>query len=110
MERLPQREIGRRGFVVAALGTTALSYGRIIGANDRISLGHVGVGSRGRELASVAAGLRGGHNVEMTAVCDLWKVNRERAADKANQGYGRAPRSLKNPEALLELKDVEAVS
>src|ERR1700694_3766887 len=101
MEKLPQREIGRRGFVAAALGTTALSYGRIIGSNDRISLGHAGVGNRGRELASVAAGLRGGHNVEMTAVCDLWKVNRERAAEKAGQVYGRPPRSLKNLEELL---------
>src|ERR1700694_3107212 len=81
-------DVGRRRFLMAgaaAIGATAVSYGRIIGANDRISLGHIGVGARGRELASVAAGLRGGHNVEMTAVCDLWTVNRERAAEKANQ-------------------------
>ena len=29
-----------------ALSRTALSYGRILGANDRISLGHIGVGRR----------------------------------------------------------------
>ena len=28
----------------AALNSTALSYSRIAGANDRISLGHIGVG------------------------------------------------------------------
>ena len=63
----------------AAMGSTALSYGRIIGANDRISVGHIGVGNRGRELASILAGLKDRSNLEMTAVCDLWKVNRERA-------------------------------
>ena len=40
---------------------------------------HVGIGARGRELASVVAHLKDQFNVEMTAVCDLWSVNRERA-------------------------------
>ncbi|PYU14156.1 MAG: gfo/Idh/MocA family oxidoreductase, partial [Acidobacteria bacterium] len=31
----------------AAINSAALSYTRIIGANDRISLGHIGVGNRG---------------------------------------------------------------
>ena len=34
----------------SALGATALSYDRILGANDRISLGHIGVGGRGSGL------------------------------------------------------------
>ena len=41
----------------ATLATTALSYSRIVGANDRISLGHIGVGNRGRGLAEIAAAL-----------------------------------------------------
>ncbi|HYW44358.1 MAG TPA: Gfo/Idh/MocA family oxidoreductase [Bryobacteraceae bacterium] len=105
-------EIGRREFFIAgaaAIGTSALSYARIAGANDRISLGHVGVGSRGRELASIAAGLKDSRNVEMTAVCDLWKANRERAVEKATQAYGRVPRSFRYIEDLLDLKDVDAV-
>src|SRR5436853_5084534 len=102
----------RRSFLMAgaaAVGVSALSYGRIMGANDRISLGHVGVGRRGRELASVVASLKRGHNVEMTAVCDLWKVNREQAAKTAQQVYARAPRSFTYIEDLLALKDVDAV-
>jgi predicted dehydrogenase len=105
-------EIRRRSFLIAgaaAIGTSALSYGRIVGANDRISLGHVGVGRRGRELASVLANLKRSHNVEMTAVCDLWKVNRDRAAKTAEQVYDRGPRSFTYIEDLLALKDVDAV-
>ena len=103
--------IGRRSFLMggAAIGVSALSYGRVIGANDRISLGHIGVGNRGRELASVVADLKGSHNVEMTAVCDLWKVNRERAAQTTAKAYGREPRSFQYMEELLALKDVDAV-
>ena len=39
----------------AALGSSALSYGRIAGANDRISLGHIGIGNRGRGLDEIAS-------------------------------------------------------
>ncbi|HKE21111.1 MAG TPA: Gfo/Idh/MocA family oxidoreductase [Bryobacteraceae bacterium] len=104
--------VARRSFLVStatAIGTSALSYGRIIGANDRISLGHVGVGNRGRELASVIAGLRRSHNVEMTAVCDLWRVNRERAMEAVAHTYERKPRSFTYFEDLLKLNDVDAV-
>jgi hypothetical protein len=90
-----------------ALGTSAFSYGRILGANDRILLGHVGVGNRGRELASIAAGLKDSHNVEMAAVCDLWKVNRERAQSEASREYGRTPRAFAYVEDVLALALVQ---
>jgi len=92
-----------------ALSATALSYNRILGANDRISLGHIGVGNRGRGLDWIASHLKDKFNVEMTAVCDLWTVNRERAVEQNTKYYGRAPRELKTPEELLALKDVDAV-
>ena len=92
----------------SALGRTALSYSRILGANDRISLGHIGCGRRGLGLQTIARGLKG-RNLEMTAVCDLWKVNREAAAARTESWYGRAPRSFQYMEDLLALKDVDAV-
>ncbi len=103
--------IDRRSFLIssAALGVSALSYGRILGANDRISLGQIGIGRRGRELGSIAAGLKNSHNVEVTAVCDLWSVNRDRAAKAAEDAYGRAPKVFANHEDLLALKDIDAV-
>ncbi len=70
----------------AALGINALSYGRILGANGRISLGHIGIGHRGAELDEIVSRLKQTHNVEMTAVCDLWSVNRERARE-ANAAF-----------------------
>jgi predicted dehydrogenase len=107
-----ENELKRRSFLTGgatALASSALSYGRIPGANDRISLGHIGIGRRGRELAAVAASLKNEHKVEMTAVCDLWKHNRERATEAATQAYSRAPRAFQYHEDLLALKDVDAV-
>jgi predicted dehydrogenase len=113
----PETSINRRSFLNrtasilagTALGATAASYGRIVGANDRISLGHIGIGSRGGELDWIVSRLKEKHNVEMTAVCDLWKANREKAVLNNRTYYGRAPRAFQYLEELLLLKDVDAV-
>ena len=88
---------------------TALSYEKIVGANDRISLGHIGIGSRGEDLDLIASKLKDSHNVEMTAVCDLWTVNRDKAAATNTQYYGRAPRAVQHLEELLAMKDIDGV-
>src|SRR5260370_2283754 len=105
--KMTRRSLLRAG--AAAFGTSTLSYGRIIGANERILLGQVGMGTRGRELASIAGGLKASHNVELAAVCDLWKVNGERAQAAARQEYGRPPRAFVYIEDLLAMKEVDAV-
>jgi len=108
----PPEALSRRSLLLAGstlLGATAMSYARIAGSNERIQLGHVGIGNRGRELASVIAGLKSSQNVEMMAVCDLWKINRERAAKAATDEYGRPPVSFQYVEDLLATKELDAV-
>src|SRR6266700_2799188 len=111
-------KINRRSFLnrtagmaagAAALSSTALSYGRIVGANERISLAHIGIGNRGTELDWIASRLKDSHHVEITAVCDLWSVNREKAAAKNEKYYGRAPRKFQYLEDVVALKDVDAI-
>jgi predicted dehydrogenase len=93
----------------AVLPRTALSYENILGANDRISLGHIGIGSRGEDLDLIASKLKSSHHVEMTAVCDLWSVNRDKAVATNAGYYGRSPRAFPHVEELLSTKDVDAV-
>jgi len=111
--KLNRREFLQRGAVVAAgsaaLSSTALSYTRIAGANDRISLGHIGIGNRGAELDGIVALLKETKNAEVTAVCDLWTHNLERAAAVNQKYYGKSPRALRHPQELLAFKDVDAV-
>jgi len=59
-----EAKVGRREFLqksaliataTAAVNTALFPYSRIAGANDRISLGHIGVGHRGAELDGMVA-------------------------------------------------------
>jgi predicted dehydrogenase len=88
---------------------SAVSYRRVIGANDRIKLGHVGIGNRGRGLDYILSQLKDSKNVEVISVCDLWKVNLERAVAKAQETYGRQPHSLQIFEEILNNKEIDAV-
>lgn len=106
--------VSRRNFLktasTAAMAMSAASYSRIAGANDRISIGVIGCGSRGR-----GAHMTGVNNVadkgnaEITAVCDPWRVSREAAVDLAKDWYGREPRQFGTYKDLLALDDVDAV-
>jgi predicted dehydrogenase len=45
----------------------------------------------------------------MTGVCDLWRLNREKAVAKNAKFYGRAPRAFQYLEDVVALKDLDAV-
>ena len=108
-------KLDRRTFLTAgvvagsAIASSALSYGRILGANDRIGLGHIGVGNRGSGLHMMTSRLKDQYQVETVAVCDLWTRNRDRAVANSERYYGHAPRAFQHLEELLALKEVDAV-
>ena len=104
--------LGKSAAAIAAsavLPNTALSYDKILGANDRISLAHVGCGSRGDDLDEIVSKVKTSHNTEMTVVCDLWTGNREKAVTNNTGYYGRAPRAVQHVEDVLAMKDVDGV-
>jgi len=92
-------EFSRRVFA----GTlTAGSAARVLGANDRLRLGVIGTGGRGRYLMTQAnkAG-----NVQWVAVCDAYDIQRERAEKAA----GTTVEKYADYRKLLERKDIDAV-
>ena len=52
----------------------AASRSRVIGANDRINVGQIGVGGRGGSLQRLMLQMiEGGQNFKITAVCDVYE-------------------------------------
>ncbi len=91
-------DVSRRHFA----GLAALSYSRILGANDRVRMGFIGVGNRGDKVHE--AFLEWG-DTQTVAVCDL----REDYVDIAVKKSRATPKRYKDYRKVLEDKDVDAV-
>ena len=92
------------------LGLTAAVVRGASGANERIRIGLIGCGDRCMgHLASIAA-LQSKHNVQITAVCDVWQLNLKRAVAKVTEAFKEEPKAFTRFGDLLALKDIDAVS
>jgi predicted dehydrogenase len=101
-------EVNRRSFIKAA----ALAAGPAIisarGANDKINVGWIGVGTRGN------AGIDWLHtaepnNVQLTAVCDTYQGYIARAVDRVQTIWGNKPETYTDYKNLLANKNIDAV-
>ncbi len=94
----------RREFIAAAggLALSALSYRRVLGANDRLGVALIGSGRRGREVmrAFLASG-----RAELRCIADVYDVQRQRAREALGVA---APEVVAHEEALARA-DVDAV-
>jgi predicted dehydrogenase len=102
-EAMAHDGVSRRDFVraAAAAAATALSYSRIVGANERVNLGLVGCGSRG--IGVMKNFLKVG-DVDVTALCDVYGARIELAKQSASRA-----RAFNDHRKLLDAKDVDAV-
>ena len=92
--------LNRRDFARAS-ALTALSYSRVLGANDRVALGVVGTGGRGTYVMSL---FQNEPEIEVRALCDVYAV-------KVDQALQKAPgaQTFSDHRRLLELKQLDAV-
>jgi predicted dehydrogenase len=83
---------------------------RAIGANDRLRIGIIGCGSRGRD-----AHMKGIHahvqamNFEIVAVADPWRVAREQANGLVQKWFGRDAKQFASYRDVLAMEEVDAV-
>jgi predicted dehydrogenase len=121
---MPTPETNRRDFVklggaalaVAATQTaksyasSAASYAKIVGANDRVRTGIVGGGDRmlGGDVPAFVANQKD-MNFELVAVSDIWRLARERAAATVEKACGSKIDMVPNNEALYARNDIDAV-
>ncbi len=98
------RQIPRRRFLQMAMATslTAAASKRVPLANERVRLGVIGAGDRGR---SVMGAFLKDPAVEVVALCDIWDENLAKAQEKLPSRAAE----FADYRALLERKDVNAV-
>jgi predicted dehydrogenase len=97
--------ITRRAFTqsaTAASVTTALSYARILGANDQVRTGFIALGNRGDQVLDAFLKQP---DCAVTAVCDIHQPY----MDFASKKIGASPQQYKDYRKLIELKDLDAV-
>lgn len=100
----------RRSFVTTSMALSTagrLKANRVIGANDRIGIGVIGCGRR--NLLRGALEFAGRTNVEVRAVCDIWRQQREKAADAVTAAGGPEPKQVEFYRELLASPDIDAV-
>jgi predicted dehydrogenase len=75
------------GIATVGLGWTAKSYARILGANDRIRVGFIGVGGQGNGHLDAFNDLKEKQNLEAVAVADCWKTRAVAGATKSGAAH-----------------------
>jgi len=94
-------DLKRRDLLRSAGALTALSYSRVLGANDKIQLGVIGCGERGRyDLAQ----FQENPSIDVTAVCDIYGEQIDKARQKATHA-----RNFTDHRKLLDIKEIDAV-
>jgi predicted dehydrogenase len=115
-------ELGRRDFMkAAAVGAAAAtlpasSYGKVLGANDRIGVAFLGVGGRCQaHIGHVLRLQKENKGVAPVAVCDIWDGNKEvgrglyYSAERCGLKADDAAHVVKDYRKLLDMKEVDVV-
>ncbi|MBL8241943.1 MAG: Gfo/Idh/MocA family oxidoreductase [Bryobacterales bacterium] len=90
-------------------GAAALSIGsrRILGANDRVRMGIIGLGGRGNAHLSGYLAIPG---AQIAALCDVNQAARERANARVVKAGQDKAAEISDMRKLFDLKDIDAVS
>src|SRR5437867_1690521 len=98
----------RRQFVRGAAAAIATARFPILGANDRINLGQVGLGGRGTDHIKFYTSLDS--DCRIAAVCDVNQAARERAVATIRKAKSYDPKEYGDMRKMFESKDIDAVS
>ena len=96
------------GAAALAVGTTAKSYARILGANDRLNFAVIGLNGRGyAHLSSLKANRTA---ARISHVCDVDTNILNKFADRAQKLMGETPASEKDFRKIHDSTEVDAIT
>ncbi|TKB97921.1 Gfo/Idh/MocA family protein [Pedobacter cryophilus] len=107
---IKQTAVASAGVYLGSLGFSAKSYGRILGANDRVRVAAVGFSDRFKQtLLPCFLNHNKELNFDMVAVSDLWKLRREEGQAYLKEKTGNDIKAFRNNDELYQMKDLDAV-
>jgi predicted dehydrogenase len=96
---MPENPVPRRNFLRGLSAATALSYSRVLGANDRINMGLIGCGDRGTHDMGR---FQTHKDVDVIAVCDIYGAKVDAAQQKAPNA-----KAFSDHRKFLEVKELD---
>src|SRR5271169_4140766 len=100
MSKITRRTFGKAA-TLAGVGT-ALGASKVLGGNDRVRLGFIGLGNRGDQVLDAFLEHK---DCQVLAICDIHQPYLDFAAKK----IGGNPQTFRDYRRLLDRKDVDAV-
>src|SRR6185369_1764805 len=97
----------RRKFIAGAAAVATARF-PILGANDKINVGQVGIGGRGTDHINYYSSLSA--ESRTAAICDVNQAARERGVAQVKKLQGGTPVEFDDMRRMFESKDVDAVS
>ncbi len=118
---MKSEEVSRRTFLKQS-GASALAAKTVVGvgsaavlraqgASQKLRIGFVGPGGRGMSHVRALCELqKGGANIELAAVCDVYSEHRQRAADYIKETVGNAPTQYEDYREMFARENLDAVT
>src|SRR6202047_1660187 len=100
MSKMTRRTFAKSAALASA--GAALATSKVLGANDRVRLGFIGLGNRGDQVLDAFLEHK---DCEVLAICDIYQPYLDFAAKK----IGTNPRQFRDYRQMLERKDIDAV-
>jgi predicted dehydrogenase len=102
MSKITRREFTKTSCVAGAALATAASADQVVGANERVRVGFIGLGNRGDQILSAFLVHK---DSQVVAICDIYQPYLDFAAKK----IGGNPQQYRDYRRMLERKDLDAV-
>lgn len=108
-EFIKKTAVGTAGIAIGAHAFSAKSYSRIMGANDRVTLGVIGLRGRGGDLLRSFAGMYD-DGVIIKTICDVdTQFFEQRIADASTRQNGNKPGTSTDMREVFADKDIDGV-
>jgi predicted dehydrogenase len=107
---IKQSALGSAGIAIGGMGFSSKAYASIIGANDRLNIGVIGIRNQGAVHIDSWCKIKDSHNVKLKTLCDtdelLFESRLKMAMDKA----GVKPLTEWDLRKVLDDKEIDIVS